>query len=73
MVIVERINNKRKYIKCNICGSILSFEAYDVEYLLCGKFIVECPNCKSLVTVKEIISMNEVKDYSKERIEDIEG
>ena len=73
MVIIEKTNNKRKYIKCNICGSILSFEEYDIEYLLCGKFIVECPNCKSLVTVKEIISMNEVKDYSKERIEDIEG
>lgn len=73
MVIVERISNKRKYIKCNICGSILSFEEYDVEHLLCDKFVVECPNCKSLVTVKEMVSMNEVKDYSKERIEDIEG
>ena len=73
MVIVEKINNKRKYIKCNICGSILSFEEYDIEYLLCGKFVVECPNCKSLVTVKEMVSMNEIKDYSAGRIEDIEG
>ena len=71
MVIVERISNKRKYIKCNICGSILSFEECDVEHLLCEMSVVECPNCKNLVTVKEMVSMNEVKDYSAGRIEDL--
>ena len=68
MVIVERISNKRKYIKCNICGSILSFEEHDIENLLCEMFIIECPNCKNSVTV---VSMNKTKDYSKERIDDL--
>lgn len=71
MVIIERISDKRKYIKCNVCGSILSFEEYDVEHLLCEKSVVECPNCKNLVTIKEMVSMNEIKDYSKERIDDL--
>ena len=54
MVKIENIENKGMYIKCNVCNNVLSFDEDDIEHLIYyGSSVIECPHCKSLVTVKK--------------------